>query len=162
MKTLLPLLLLVGLSACHTITPRGTDHDLAATLIALERTWAEAELAADTTTMRRLLADDLVATTFYGVMIQDVDAVVAAPLDPALSLRTIQQSDLQVKRLGPDLAMVTGRADMDWAFNNTPLPAAMRYTRLYQHQRGTWKVIAVHVSPVVNPLRVATAEGDGA
>lgn len=131
---------------------QSQSDPLADTLFALERAWADAELAGDTLSMRQILADDFVATTFYGATISDKEIAVGAVLDPDLTLASIEQHDLEMRRLDESVAFVTGRAVMDWSYKGVRLPHELRYLRIYERIDGRWQVVAAHVSPIYDPL----------
>lgn len=146
------LLLLISALLTPAVHAQDADSTFAAELLALEHAWADAEIVADTLIMRGILADTLIGTTFYGALIRDPAVAVGAVLDPKLSIRRIEQHDLEAHRITDDVAFVTGGVTMDWSYDGVALPDELRYTRVYRRRYGAWKVVALHVSPVFDPL----------
>ena len=149
-------ILFIALLFCAiSSTTHAQNHEgdpLSDTLFAHERAWADAELAGDTLSMREILADDFVATTFYDTLISDKEIAVGAALDPNLTLTSIEQHDLEMRRLNASAAFVTGLAVMDWSYKGVTLLHELRYLRVYERKDGRWQVVAAHVSPVYDPL----------
>ena len=61
--------------------------------------------------------------------------------------------EMEVQRLGPDAAMVTGQYTWDASYDGHPTPGTFRYLRVYTRGDGGWQIKAGQVTPVLPPRR---------
>ena len=108
------------------------------TLLRLEREYQRAELERDTSTLEQLFADDLYYTTFRGAVAGKAAAVSSAA-DPRRNLTRFELTDLNVLPMG-DVAVVTGRADMQMDMAGADYSGGYRFTHVYRQHEGSWQI----------------------
>jgi len=65
-----------------------------------------------------------------------------------LRFSKLQPSEQQMTR-HPTSAFVSGRLDVAGELDGTPFGGAVRYSRFWRKLRKGWRVVAVHLTPVV-------------
>lgn len=128
-------------------------------IMALEQRWRQAQLAADTVSMDKLLSDEFLGITASGQVVtklQQLDRMRSRALD----IQKLELSDTKIKINGP-IAIVTSLAQMEGTADGEPLHGAFRYTRVYQRlPGGGWKITnfeATRVGRHAPPAPQATA-----
>lgn len=114
---------------------------LADTLLRLERTYVQAEIDQDVPTLDRLFADDLRYTGINGAVISKEQAL-GWVRHPSLTIAAIELSDLHVRPLGEDAAVVTGHADLEMHFAGDDYSGPYRFTRVYHRREAGWQIVA--------------------
>lgn len=142
MRFLLPILLTLTVAP---VVAQQTYPTVADTLLRLEREYVQAEIDQDVEALSRVFADDLRYTGFDGSVVTK-EQVLAWVRDPALSIGPIELSDMSVRPLGREVAVVTGRADLRMSYGGDDYSGAYRFTRVYQHREGEWRMVAGHTA----------------
>jgi ketosteroid isomerase-like protein len=143
-RRILTVAVLLGVVACHPVAAFAVHHDRPKrvrkeAVEALEEQWRRAQLAGDVAAMDRLLSDDFVGITAFGVTTKAQQ--LARVRDRAITLTQLDLSDIKVKLIGPIVAVVTSRAEMKGTNNGVPISGTFRYTRVYQRlTSGAWKI----------------------
>ncbi len=146
---LITILLLVGTASAQAQdmnmqSKYAASPELKEKTMALERRWAEAEIEGDTATMRRILADDMIVTTFDGT-VAGKKAGIEGTLDPKLDLRSIEFEDTIIRRYG-EVVVVIGQANIEMSYDGTDYSGPLRYTRVYHKRDGRWQVVAIQTT----------------
>jgi ketosteroid isomerase-like protein len=140
-------LIAMGLVGCVSMAVFGRAHIVSAStnmseddFRKLEQNWLDAAAAPDLPSLRRIIADDFMGTSFGGRVLSKDDIVpaegVAANHLPKSTLR-----DSTVHLFG-DTAVLMGTVEMQ-----VPQKAeTIRMTTVFQEHGGDWQVIAVHMS----------------
>ncbi len=97
--------------------------------------------AGDTAGLDNLLTDDFVLIdVFRGAEISRA-ALLALVGSGQLSFEPVQPRDVTV-RLHGTVAIITGRTDMRGSFEGAAFGTASRYTHVYVHRDGGWRMAA--------------------
>ena len=119
-----------------------------AELVALEARLRAAQMSADVAALDALIDDDLLFTGpdgAVGTKAQDL----AAHASGAVRFREHEPTELRVRRVGHDVAIVALRARLAVEVGGTVVQGAYRYTRVWaRDEAGTWRVVGGHVSEV--------------
>ena len=125
-----------------------TKHDARREVEALEEQWRVAQLASDTVTMDKLLADDFIGISMSGQVntkAQQLERVRTRKL----VITRIELSDRKVKLLG-NVAIVTSVADVEGTSEGISMKGRYRYTRVYQRKPpGIWRITSFEATKVV-------------
>lgn len=116
-------------------------------IVLLEADLRAAQLAADVVALDRLIADDLLFTGpdgKLGTKAQDL----AAHRSGVIRIREHAPSELRVRRLGIDAAIVALRTRLLVEVNGSPVHGMYRYTRVWAREGGRWRVAGGHVASV--------------
>jgi ketosteroid isomerase-like protein len=116
----------------------------------LEQQWRTATLTADVGAMDRLLSDDYVGISWNGQVntkAMQIDRI----RNRTFSLTKLDLYDLKVKLVG-DVAIVTGRAEVEGVNDSTQMKGTFRYTRVYQRiAPAPWKITNFEATRVPDP-----------
>src|SRR5579872_6393375 len=102
----IPFLLLCLLLEITSMTALAQTGSAEADVIALEKSWNQAELRKDASALARLMSDDLVLTEPDGSVINKTEEV-AFTADPTAHFETLESNDMKVQIHG-SAAVVTG------------------------------------------------------
>jgi ketosteroid isomerase-like protein len=114
-------------------------------IVALEADLRHAQLTADVGALDRLIADDLLFTGpdgQLGTKAQDL----AAHQSGVVRIRDHQPTELRVRRVGIDVAIVALRTHLVVEVNGATVRGSYRYTRVWAREEGEWRVAGGHVS----------------
>jgi len=128
-------------------------------LLQLERDWASTAVTHNADIIRQVEADDISVTYPDGTMgskEQDIKDVGSG----ALSAEAWDLSDLKVRVLDADAAVVTGRGVIkngkyktaDGKIQN--ISGEYRFTDVFARRNGKWQAVASHASTIANPTPV--------
>ena len=120
----------------------------------LEEQWRQAQLANDTATMEKLLADDFIGITADG-LVNTKEQQVQRIRTRDLALTKIDIAEMKVKVAGP-VAIVTSLVNVEGMSHGVPMSGFYRYTRVYQQQtNGAWKITNFEATriPPAGPMR---------
>ena len=123
-------------------------------IVDLEARLRAAQMGADVAAMDALVDDDLLFTGpdgSVGTKAQDL----AAHASGAVRFREHQPTELRVRRVGHDVAIVALRARLEVEVGGTVVRGAYRYTRVWARDEArSWRVVGGHVSavPEDNPV----------
>jgi ketosteroid isomerase-like protein len=163
---ILTALLLAGVVAFQTGTALAQHHNNAKApkkktarqaVEALEEQWRVAQLAGDASAMDKLLADDFVGITAFGVTTKAQQ--LARVRDRIITLTQLNLTDIKVKLIGP-VAVVTSRAEIAGTNEGASIKGVYRYTRVYQHlASGAWKITSFEATREGGPRNAVSARG---
>lgn len=140
---------LVLLAACTAPPP---DADDAETLMALERTWANAVMTHDAAPLQDLLAEDFTQTTETGE-VRSREATIARVGSGTTVFESGGLEDMRVRFYG-DTAVVTGRFRGAGRAGEEPFTVDVRWTDTFVRRDGRWLCVASHSSTVAPPTQV--------
>ena len=115
----------------------------------LEERLRQAMLASDVDRLDMLIDDDLLFTTQTGAVVGKA-ADLNAHRSGQLRLTTLDPSDQRVLFAG-ETAVVSVLMDVAGTYEGEPFAGAYRYTRVWGHAGGAWRVVAGHMSAVPPP-----------
>ncbi len=118
-------------------------------VLALERAWAAAYLAADVKTLDRLEAPEWICTSDKGEVFRKADDLRAVG-DGSYKATVFEMSDLAVQVYG-DTAVVTGRQTEEATYKGEDASAVYRITDVWLRRDGRWQAIASHLSREAKP-----------
>lgn len=140
------LLLCLALALPATVFASDAADTSDAELLAIDATWNTLRMRPDVEGLDRLLADDW--------MLTHSDGRVQHKADYLEELRTsarrnqgIGNEDVRVRRHG-DTAVVTGTSVQSGISNGQPWSGRFRFTRVWIHRDGAWRMVASHSSRV--------------
>ena len=116
-----------------------------AEIVALEADLRRAQLAADVEALDRLIAEDLLFTGpdgQLGTKAQDL----AAHRSGVVRIREHVPTELRVRRIGADVAIVALRTNLVVEVNGATVRGTYRYTRVWAREQGAWRVAGGHVA----------------
>lgn len=116
---------------------------------ALDRRWAEAELAADVAGLDALATDDFVLVGPFGFIL-DRSQWLDRYRGGDLVTTALDWRDVQVRVHG-DCAIAVGVHDQQAAHQGRPMNAAFRATHVLVRDDGDWKLAGMHLSPIGPP-----------
>jgi uncharacterized protein (TIGR02246 family) len=114
-------------------------------IAAMEEELRQAQLSSDVDALDRLISDDLLFTGPDGNLATKADDL-AAYRDGVMRVSTHQPEALRVRKVGPDVAVVSLRARMTGSYAGTPFSGLARYTRVWAREDGNWRIVGGHVS----------------
>ncbi|HYC51463.1 MAG TPA: nuclear transport factor 2 family protein [Gemmatimonadaceae bacterium] len=144
---------LIALSPATALAQRQqgrTDSSRAATareeLLALETRWNDAHIYADTATLYRLWADDII------VIVPDMrpftkDDLKAFWRSGRSNITRHETSDVTVRGYD-NTAVVEGRLRRQQSFSGQVESSEWRFTKIYVKRNGRWQVVSYHASPL--------------
>jgi ketosteroid isomerase-like protein len=109
-------------------------------LFKLEREFGEAQPRRDISRLKRLMADDFIATVPPGKVINKAE-VIAQVTSPDLEMESLVNDDIHVRVYG-DVAVVTARGVARGRYKGRDASGQFRYTRVWIKQKGQWQAIA--------------------
>ena len=114
-------------------------------IVALEADLRRAQLTADVAALDRLIAEDLLFTGpdgQLGTKAQDL----AAHQSGVVRIRDHAPTELRVRRIGTDVAIVALRTRLVVEVNGATIHGTYRYTRVWAREQGAWRVAGGHVA----------------
>jgi ketosteroid isomerase-like protein len=124
--------------------PHHENHAIHKEIEALEQQWRQAVIANDVTQMDHLLADDYIGISANGTVETKAQAL-ALRKAGTVRIKTLEINDLKVRVYG-DTAVVTSRADLEGTNGQSDISGKYRYTRVYNHRFGQWKIVSFEAS----------------
>ena len=119
-------------------------------IVALEARLRAAQLAADVAMLDTLIDDDLLFAGpdgLLGTKAQDLDSHRSG----TVRFRAHVPTELRIRRVGADVALVALRALLTVAVGGTVVHGPYRYTRVWARSAdGAWRVVGGHVSAVLD------------
>jgi ketosteroid isomerase-like protein len=115
-------------------------------LTRLETAWNDAHMKGDAAVLAQLWEDSLVVTVPGMAPMNKTDSL-AVWRSGQFKFDKYQTSEVDIRIYG-DAAVVTGRLLRTRTFNGRTADDNWRFTKMYIKQRGQWKVVAYHASPV--------------
>jgi uncharacterized protein (TIGR02246 family) len=114
-------------------------------IAALEGELRNAQLAADVSTLDRLIDDDLLFTGPTGELATKADDL-AAHRSGVVRFRSHDPEDMHIRKVGSDVAVVALRTRLVVEVHGVTHRGTFRYTRVWQRRDGRWRIVAGHVS----------------
>jgi len=105
-----------------------------------------AQIAADTSALGRIYADEFVGIGPTGVMRNKAE-VIADFTTHALTYQSIITAEVRVRLYG-NTAVETGRSTMVGQDRGKAVPRDNRFTRVWVMTNGRWQLVANHYSPL--------------
>jgi ketosteroid isomerase-like protein len=117
-------------------------------IVACEAEIRAAQLAADVGVLDRLIAEDLLFTGPDGQLATKAQDL-AAHASGTVRFRGHEPEELRVRRIGPDVAVSSLRAQLTVQVAGTIQRGTYRFTRVWVREAGEpWRVVGGHVSAV--------------
>jgi ketosteroid isomerase-like protein len=110
----------------------------------LEAVWNNAHLAGDTAALDALWADELVVTVPKMPLFNKAQSL-AIWRTGRMKFKRYETSDLGFRIFG-DTAVVTGALVRERTFMDKEIHEDWRFTKVYVHRDGKWRVVAWHAS----------------
>lgn len=149
----LTLLALAAIALPALAGQRARKHEAREEIEILEQQWRAAELNGDAAAMDKLLSDDYLGITGTGqavTKLQQLDRMRTRQL----SITHLDISDVKIKLVGQQVAIVTSQAQIEGTVDNHPLNGNYRSTRVYQRlPGGVWKLTNFEATPVRSSQR---------
>ena len=130
-------------------------------VVELEAEIRAAQLAADVEALDRLIAEELLFTGpdgKLGTKAQDL----AAHRSGVVRIREHQPIELRIRRIGADVAIVALLTRLVVEVGGSVVQGTYRYTRVWAHEHGAWRVAGGHVAAVPDPNSDAPGPGGSA
>jgi ketosteroid isomerase-like protein len=124
--------------------PHHENHAIHKEIEALELQWREAIIANDVTKMDHLLADDYIGISANGTVETKAQSLAQRKAGTVRILK-LDINDLKVRVYG-ETAVVTSRADLEGTNGQSDISGNYRYTRVYNHRFGQWKIVSFEAS----------------
>jgi ketosteroid isomerase-like protein len=121
-----------------------------AEIVALEAAIRTAQLAADVEALDRLIADELLFTGPDGQLATKAQDL-AAHRSGAVRIREHIPTELRIRRLSSDAAIVALRARLTVELQGSTVTGTYRYTRIWSREKSRWRVAGGHVAPSPDP-----------
>ncbi len=134
------------LSALRAVLVGPDDPEI----VTLEAELRAAQLAANVTELDRLIADELLFAGPDGSLAtkaQDLEAHRSG----VVRFREHEPTELRIRRIGSDVAIVSLRARLAVEVNGEPTRGTFRYTRVWAREHGEWRVVGGQVAPAPEP-----------
>lgn len=129
----------------------ATDAATAEVLRAEESFFA-ALLAADPGALAAILADDFLIVDVMSGQVADRAAILGAVESGALEFREVVRDPEQASvRHRSGTAVVVGRTRMTMRFLDSETTVESRYTHVYAHDAGGWRLFSAQGTPVLDP-----------
>jgi len=113
----------------------------------LEEALRRAMLASDVHALDTIVGDGLIFVAPHGGLI-DKAADLAAHASGAMRFEEIELSEQEVRIFG-ETAVVMVRARLRGSMQGTAFSGDYRYTRIWLHASGRWRIVAGHASEIV-------------
>jgi hypothetical protein len=138
-------LLFAVIAPAYASRPQGNttgarDEELVREILDLERQAKEAALNRDATFSEKTLADDYVAISQLGQVINKADTI-AARKTAQLRYESIDISEMVVRLYG-NTAVVTARADVKGRELGEEFSGPYRFTRIWVRRNGHWVTVS--------------------
>ena len=121
--------------------------DVDPAIVALEAAIRDAQLAADVPALERLLSDDLLFTGPDGELATKAQDL-RAHASGLVKFRVHEPRELRVRWVGEAVVITALLAYLEVEVAGTLVPGTYRYTRVWAHEEGAWRVVGGHVSEV--------------
>ena len=146
MRTMLVAVLGITLTSIASGQGRSEDQRAGAIRVIrqLDNERIKAQIGADAVALDRIYADDFIGVGPSGTVRTKAD-VISDFTSGRLSFQTITTDEVQV-RLYENAAVETGLSRMVGQDNGKAVPRDTRFTRVWVHQGGQWRLVANHYS----------------
>jgi len=131
----------------HGAIVSAQDDDLQGKLVAIEKQLWEGWKNKDAKPFEENIATDTVAINAQGITsgkAQVIKDITGSDCD----VKSFSLSDVKLRRLGKDAAMLTYKAKQDATCGGEKIPAEVVVSSTYVNESGTWRATSYHESPV--------------
>lgn len=137
---------LLLLALCHSALalPHHESRAIHKEIEGLEQQWRQAVINNNVGQMDHLLADDYIGITSNGTVENKAQAL-AQRRAGTVRITKLDLSDVHVRVYG-DTAVVTSVADLVGTNGASDISGEYRYTRVYNHRLGQWKIVSFEAS----------------
>jgi uncharacterized protein (TIGR02246 family) len=111
-----------------------------AELHGLNERWNQAWLAKDAATVERLMADDYIYVAPNG-MVLDRQAILGIISSPSYRLDRASRSDVVVRAIGQEAAVVRHRSEAAGSFDGTSFTDDHVCVMVWERQSGQWRLV---------------------
>jgi hypothetical protein len=118
-----------------------------ASLHACEMALRRAQLTGDVGELDRLVADELVFTGPNGAVYSKHDDL-DGHRRGIIRITRLEPSEERIQHFG-NIAVVSVRMEMSGTFEGAPFAGPFRYTRVWRADGDSWRIVAGHVSAVL-------------
>jgi ketosteroid isomerase-like protein len=154
------LCVLIGMAGCAQVPEpqplpqsQSAAPDAAQDRIQLQRqaaAWDAAIVRKDRAAIEANMAPDFRQIDARGT-VEDFRHFVDGLLDPRLTIDPYPVEEFEIRLLGADVALLSGRTAMTGRFDGKPWRTQYRYIDVYQRRQGRWQVLSVQISPLPEP-----------
>jgi ketosteroid isomerase-like protein len=130
-------------------SPGAAQGGVEQSLVRMEDEWARAVVRRDPAPLRRLLAEDFLATDAHG-QLHDKAQLIAALADPSDTVASAVNEDVQVRVYG-SAAVIVGRTVEEGRNKSGPYVRRVRWTDTWVQRAGQWLCVASHTSLIAQP-----------
>lgn len=131
--------------------PKGQQHESRHEIDRLEDAWRAAILKSDTAAMDRLLADDYLAITAYG-LVQTKAQTLANLKAGRVRMATLNVSERKVRFYGRTAVVTSVASVQATTAGEGDISGNYRYTRVYaRDSAGKWKIVSFEASRIREP-----------
>jgi ketosteroid isomerase-like protein len=115
--------------------------------LATDRRFFDALIAADLKSLEQILAEDFILIDVMSGSENTRSAMLSAIGERQIKFEAIVPSENRVRTYG-NVAVVTGRTQMDGRVGESPFSAKSRYTHVFVEQQGEWRMVAAQGTPI--------------
>ena len=144
MQRALAAVLLLAVCQAAWALPHRESKAVHKQIEALEEQWRQAIITNNVGEMDRLLADDYVGISSNGTIENKAQAL-AQRRAGTVRITKLDISDIHVRIYG-DTAVVTSQAELVGTNGESDISGQYRYTRVYNHRLGKWKIVSFEAS----------------
>ncbi len=117
-------------------------------LIALDKTWGEANIAGDEKFLQDILADDLVASGPAGIVDKAIAIRQSMGVSRARRGASRTTDNYVIRWLGPDTAVMTHKSVLTYRQGPNAATEEHYSLHVWVKRDGRWKVVATQLAPV--------------
>jgi ketosteroid isomerase-like protein len=139
----LPFVFVLSTSAMAQSSSQNAPVNPQDEILKLQRAWLEAESKGDTATLRKLIDDEFIGTSFDGNILDKDDIAPPGNAADANHLPPSTLEDATVRMFGTT-AVVMGRVKLD----SPTHPGRFRFTMVYFQRPQGWKIVAAHLTRI--------------
>lgn len=144
--TLLPLLTLLG-GCAHAPPEAAPSPSVIADLTARADAWDQAIVRKDRAAIEANMAQDFRQIDGQG-HVETKASFVDGLMDPALQIHPYTVEELDVRLLGQDVALLSGRTEMTGTYDGEAFTSRYRYIDVYVRRDEGWRIVSVQISPL--------------
>lgn len=112
----------------------------------LEGRWQRAELTANTAVMAEMLSDDYLGIYSDGTVATKAETI-ADFKNGVVHFTAMDTSDRKIRVFGTTVVVVS-KAEVAGVNNGEDISGHYRYTRVYHHRNGAWKIVSFEASTI--------------
>lgn len=125
----------------HAVSNAAAEQEV----LRVEREYIQANLDADTDTLRDILADDFSIRSRWGRLTNKAERLELLE-DPYFAFESISTDKVRVEVTG-DTAVVTGKVYIRSRKGARESGGSYRYSREYEKRDGRWQIVTVYLRP---------------